>query len=55
MIFIVFLLVLIVAGILMYALCTNGKLAEIGRIMFGIGLFFLVYTLSTGHGISLPR
>jgi Na+/phosphate symporter len=54
MIFIL-LLVLIVAGILMYALCTNGKLAEIGRIMFGIGLFFLVWTLLTGHGILLPK
>lgn len=25
-------------GVLMYALCTNGKLAEIGRIMFWTGL-----------------
>lgn len=50
----IFLLVLIVAGILMFALCTNGKLAEIGRIMFGIGLFFLV-ALSAGRGIALPR
>lgn len=30
------------AGLLMYALCTNGKLAEIGRIMFFCGLFVLV-------------
>ena len=25
-------------GVLMYALCVNPKLAEIGRIMFGCGL-----------------
>lgn len=31
-------------GILMYALCVNGKLAEIGRLMFAIGL--LVFLLS---------
>ena len=27
-----------IVGVLMYALCVNPKLAEIGRIMFGVGL-----------------
>ena len=31
-------------GVLMYALCTNGKLVEIGRIMFWTGL--LAFLLS---------
>jgi len=36
-----------VAGVLMYALSTNGKLAEIGRTMFTCGL--LVALLYLGH------
>jgi len=41
-------------GVLMYALCVNPKLAEIGRIMFWTGLlaFLLVYPHST---VSLLR
>lgn len=31
-------LLVALVGVLMYALCTNPKLAEIGRIMFGCGL-----------------
>ena len=32
-------LLVAVIGLLMYALCINGKLQEIGRIMFFCGLF----------------
>jgi hypothetical protein len=41
-------------GVLMYALCINPKLAEIGRIMFWTGLlaFLLVYAHGT---VSLLR
>jgi hypothetical protein len=31
-------------GVLMYALCTNPKLAEIGRIMFFCGLLAFLFT-----------
>jgi hypothetical protein len=37
-------LVLLV-GLLMYALC-DGKLVEIGRIMFFVGLLVLVWTMA---------
>ncbi len=36
-------LVVALVGVLMYALCTNLKLAEIGRLSFFVGLFWLVY------------
>jgi len=42
----VFPLLFAVAGLLMYALCTNAKLQEIGRIAFFCGLFWLVYLLT---------
>lgn len=39
-------------GVLMYALATNGKVSEIGRIMFAFGLLaFLLYL--PGHPIEL--
>ena len=43
-------LLLAVVGLLMYALCANPKLAEIGRIMFAVGLlaFLLVF-----HGTAI--
>ena len=31
-------LLIALIGVLMYALCANPKLAEIGRLMFGCGL-----------------
>jgi Na+/phosphate symporter len=40
-------LVLAVAGALLYALAGNPKLAELGRISFFVGLFWLASTLST--------
>jgi hypothetical protein len=42
------------AGILMYALCANPKLAEIGRILFFAGI--LTFLLNASQVISiLPR
>lgn len=35
-------LLVMVIGLLMYALATNGKLSEIGRIMFAFGLLALL-------------
>lgn len=52
----VILLPLLVAliGVLMYALCVNPKLAEVGRIMFWTGL--LAFLLSYhGQVISIGR
>jgi len=52
----IILLPLLVAlvGVLMYALCANPKLAEVGRIMFFAGLlaFLLVYH---GQPITVVR
>ena len=39
-------------GVLMYALCVNGKLSEIGRIMFWTGLLAFLLTLP-GHAVTL--
>lgn len=39
-------LLVLVVGVLMYALAANPKLAEIGRIMFAVGLFWLVWAVS---------
>lgn len=35
-------MLVLLVGLLMYALSVNGKLAEIGRIMFFCGLFALL-------------
>lgn len=35
-----------VAGVLMYALASNPKLAEIGRIMFAVGLLLCLAAFS---------
>lgn len=40
-----------IVGALVYAL-TSGKLSELGRVTFAVGLFWLVYTLA-GKGIHL--
>jgi Na+/phosphate symporter len=39
-------------GLLMYALCVNGKLSEIGRIMFAFGLLVTLMQLPS-HSINL--
>lgn len=44
MIIAVFPLVVAVIGVLMYALSSNAKVAEIGRLLFFIGMLWLVYT-----------
>ena len=49
-----FSLLVALIGVLMYALCTNPKLSEIGRIMFAFGLLAFLLGFS-GHGISLVR
>lgn len=38
-------------GVLMYALCVNPKLAEIGRIMFWTGLLSFLLGTSTGRAV----
>lgn len=43
--------VVMIAGALMYALCANPKLTEIGRIMFAFGL--LAVLLNAGQAINL--
>jgi Na+/phosphate symporter len=40
-----------IVGVLMYALSTNAKVSEVGRIMFGVGL--LVVLLNAGVALSL--
>lgn len=42
-------LLLAVCGALLYALATNGKLSEMGRIMFFVGLFWLVPALGAAR------
>lgn len=39
-------------GLLMYAFAANGKLVEIGRILFFCGMFWVVYEL-IGHRLQL--
>jgi len=44
-------------GVLMYALCANPKLVEIGRLMFGSGLLaFLICLCHSGAQLGIvPR
>lgn len=44
---------LIVVGVLIYALATNPKVAEIGRLMCAAGFFALAFTFAS-KGITLP-
>ncbi len=37
----------LIVGLLMYALCANPKLAEIGRILFAVGALWLVYSVGS--------
>ena len=51
-----FSLLVALIGVLMYALCAQPKLAEIGRIMFFCGLLAFLLAIGTGHAVSiLPR
>ncbi len=48
-------LLVALAGVLAYALSANGKVCEIGRLMFGCGLLAFLLDLP-GHGVNLlPR
>lgn len=40
-------------GVLMYALCANPKLAEIGRLMFACGL--LAFLLTSSHLLTVIK
>lgn len=40
-------------GLLMYALSANPKLAEIGRILFAFGLLVTLMQFSAGHVMKL--
>lgn len=46
--------VVAVAGVLMYALASNPKLAEIGRIMFFCGLLVALFAFGNAGGVRLP-
>jgi hypothetical protein len=52
-----FSLLVALIGLLMFALCANPKLAEIGKIMFWTGLLAFLLTLGAGgHLIGIvPR
>jgi hypothetical protein len=45
-------LLIALIGVLMYALCTNAKLIEIGRILFWTGTLAFLLTFP-GHAVSL--
>jgi hypothetical protein len=45
-------LLVCVIGILVYALSTNGKVQEMGRIAYGAGLLVTLFEVS-GHIVSL--
>jgi hypothetical protein len=49
-------LLVAVIGLLMYALCANPKLIEVGRIMFWTGLLAFLLGGGAGHIVAtLPR
>jgi Na+/phosphate symporter len=45
-------LVVAIIGALVYALSSNTKVTEMGRITFFVGFFWLVYSL-VGHSLKL--
>ena len=42
-------LLILVLGALAYALSSNGKVAELGRITYFVGLLWLIYQLASVH------
>lgn len=42
-------------GVLMYALCANPKLMEIGRLMYFAGLLAFLLTVASGHVTVIPH
>lgn len=47
-------LLVAVIGVLLYALATNGKIQEIGRISFGCGLLAFLFQIGN-HSVNLLR
>lgn len=47
-------IIAMVVGALMYALSSNGKIQELGRILFAAGAFALLFALS-GKTVSLLK
>lgn len=45
-------ILMMVIGALMYALCANPKLAEIGRLLFAAGAFALAFFFA-GRGVTI--
>jgi hypothetical protein len=43
-----------IVGVLMYALATNPKLSEIGRLMFFAGLFVALFVLGREAAVRIP-
>lgn len=43
-----------IIGILIYALASNGKVAELGRIAYGVGLFWILAEVA-GHTLNVLR
>lgn len=41
-------------GLLAYALSSNGKIVELGRIAFAMGLLATLLMLSGGHAVHIP-
>lgn len=48
-------LLVCLAGVLMYALCVNPKLQEIGRLAFFAGLLAFLLMIASGHTLTLVR
>jgi hypothetical protein len=46
-------IVVTLVGALVYGFVGNGKGAELGRIAFFAGLFWLTYMLAQGHALRL--
>jgi hypothetical protein len=42
-------------GVLMYALCANPKLQEIGRLSYACGLLAFLLEVSGGHALSIIK
>jgi hypothetical protein len=42
-------------GVLMYALCVNPKLQEIGRLSFFAGLLAFLIMVGSGHSLTVIR
>jgi hypothetical protein len=42
-------------GVLMYALCANPKLQEIGRLSFFAGLLAFLLMVASGHTLTVIR